>query len=121
MAEIPGKSGSVAFTNFSTSVKSFTINNVGDVEEITDFADGGVGYKKYLPTLNDWTATLEMNWDSANTALVGAAAAELTLTVDGTSSYTGSAILVGITVNEPVGGVVTCTGNFQGNGLLTLS
>jgi len=120
MAEVPGKSGSVSFTNFATSVKSFSIDWKSDVEEITDFADGTAGYKTYLPTLKDWTATIEMNWDSANTATPGSSAT-MTLTVDGTSSYTGTAILTGISVSEPVGGVVTCTGSFQGNGLLTLS
>jgi len=120
MAEVAGRSGAVSFTGFQTSVKSFSIDWKSDIEEITDFADGSAGYKTYLPTLKDWTATIEMNWDASNTAIPGSSAT-LTLTVDGTSAYTGSAILTGISVSEPVGGVVTCTGSFQGNGALTLS
>lgn len=120
MGEVAGSGGSVSFTNFQTSVKSFTIDHKSDVEEITDFADGSSGYKKYLPTLKDWTATVEMSWDSGNTATPGTTGT-VTFNVNATSKYTGSGILTGITINEPVSGVVTCTGTFQGNGALTLT
>jgi len=120
MAEVVGKGGSISFTNFQTSVKSFSIDHKSDVEEITDFADGAAGYKKYLPTLKDWTATIEMNWDAANTATPGTTGT-LTLNVDATSEYIGTAILTGISISEPVGGVATASGTFQGNGALNLT
>ena len=69
MAEVAGSSGSVSFTSFSTSVKSFSLSWNSDVEDITSFDDSD--YKTYLPTLKDWTATLEMNWDVANSATPG--------------------------------------------------
>ena len=123
MAEIAGHSGDVAFTNFQTTCKSFTIDHTIDMEDVTAF-DGDTGFKKYAPVLKDWTATLEMNFSTANNATPAtnaASKADLTLTIDGTSKYTGSAYLQSVTVNEPVDGIVTQTGVFQGSGVLTLS
>ena len=121
MSEVAGKGGSVTFTNFQTSIKSWNIPGwTADLEEITDFSDGSAGYKKYAATLTDWTATVELNWDAANTATPGSSAT-LTLNVDDSNNYSGSAILQTISVNEPVGGIVTATATFQGNGLLTLT
>lgn len=116
MAEVVGNGGSITFTNLTAGVKNWTLDYTSDVEEITDFADGTA--KTFLPTLTSWTATAEANWDSANTAAPGDSAS-LTLTVDGSNTYSGTAILIGMSVSEPVGGVVTVTYSFQGTGALT--
>jgi hypothetical protein len=120
MAEIAGKAGSITFATYATGVKSWTLNWAGDLEEITDFADGAVGYKKYLATLTDWTATTEFNWEAANTSTPGTAGT-LTLTVTSGTTYSGAAILQTLDINETVGGVVSGSATFQGNGLLTLA
>lgn len=120
MAEVAGKSGRVSFTSFQTSIKSFTLNHVSGIEDITDFQDGTVGYKKYKATLKDWTCSFEGSWDAANTATIGAEAL-VSLYLDGTSYYTGSAILLSVDITSVVSGIVTGTGSFQGNGALTLN
>ena len=119
MAEIPGYSGDVAFTSFQTTCKSFVIEYTCDLEDVTAF-DGTSGVKAYAPVLKDWTATLEMNWSSANSQTPGTSAL-LTLTVDASSYYNGSAYLQSMTVYVAVEGFVTQTGVFQGTGLLSLS
>lgn len=119
MAEIAGNAGNVVFTNFAGSAKNWTVDYAADLEEITDFGDGTA--KQYLPTLKDWTATIEFNWDSANLATALGTSQTLTLSVDGSSKYTGTAYLQSFSVNTPVGGVVTQTGVFQGNAALVLS
>lgn len=118
MAEIVGNAGSITFSSFQTSAKNWTVDYAVDLEEVTDFDDGTA--KEYLPTLTDWTATVEFNWDSANSATVGTSA-QLTLAVSATSDYTGVAWLQSISVNTPVGGIVTQTATFQGNAALVLS
>lgn len=118
MAELTGKGGSITFTNCQTSAKSWSLNWTGDVEEITDFADGSAGYKKKLHTLKDWTATVEYNYDAANTASPGDSAT-LTLNVDGTINYAGTAILTNVSPSTSVGGVAMMTATFEGNGTLT--
>ena len=120
MAEIPGYSGDVTFTSFQTTCKSFVIEHVCDLEDVTAFDASVSGVKIYAPTLKDWTATLEMNYSTANNQTPGTSAL-LTLTVDATSYYNGSAFLQSMTVNEAVDGIVTQTGVFQGTGLLSLS
>ena len=119
MPEIPGHSGDVLFTNFQSQCKSFTIDYTTDLDDITAFDGAVAGVKEYLPILRDWTATLEMNFDTGNSAVVGTSAT-LTLTVGGGSKYTGTAYLVTMGVGQTVDGVVTQTGTFQGTDALVL-
>ena len=118
MAEVAGNTASIAFTNFQTNAKNWTVDYAVDLEEVTDFADGTA--KQYLPTLKDWTATIEYNWHSGNTAAALGTSATLELTVDAGSKYTGTAWLQSFSVNTPVGGIVTQTAVFQGNAVLAL-
>lgn len=118
MAELTGKGGSVTFTNCQTSAKSWSLSWSSDNAEITDFADGSAGYKKRLPTLKDWSATVEYNYDAANTASPGDSAT-LTLNVNATINYSGSALIDTITPSVDVNGVASMTVAFSGNGALT--
>ncbi len=116
MAEIHGNAGSISFTNLTAGIKSWTLNWDGEVHDITDFADGTV--RTFLAGLTTWTATAEGNYDSANTVEPGNSAT-LTLNVDGTINYAGTALVTNITINTVVDDIVSATFSFQGSGTLT--
>lgn len=119
MAEVAGKSGSVTFTGLTAGVKSWSLDLAGDTLETTDYADSG--HRTYIAGLDGWTASCELNWDTANTVSVGDSAT-LTLTiVNTTETYSGTALVTGISVSSSVEGLVTATINFQGTGTCTLT
>ena len=119
MAEVAGKGGSITFTNLTVGVKTWTCDLVGDVLEVTDYSDSG--HRTFIAGLDGWTASVELNWDAANTVDVGDSAT-LTLTiVDGTTHYAGTALVTGISISSNVDGVVTATISFQGSGACTLT
>ena len=119
MAEITGVGGSVTFSGLTANVHSWSITESHDIFEKTDFADGASGYKTRLAGLPDWTATVELFWDAANTADSGDSAA-LTLTATSGKTYTGTAMVESVTVNTSVADPITATYNFVGNGALTV-
>jgi hypothetical protein len=116
MAEIHGNGGSITFTNLTAGVKSWTLNWVGDVHDITDFADGTA--RTFKAGLTSWTATAECQLDAANTAAPGDSAT-LTLNVDGTINYAGTAIITSMAPSVPVDGIVMVSYSFQGSATLT--
>lgn len=118
MPKATGKGGSLTFAGITTGVHSWTVNWAVDVPEVTDFADGANDEKKYIVALKDWTADVESYYDGSNTAIPGSAS-QLTLDLDGSKDYSGSAILVSIGATTPVGDKITQTYHFQGNGTLS--
>ena len=119
MAEVAGKGGSITFTNLTAGVKSWTADISGDALETTDYADSG--HRTFIAGLDGWTASVELNWDVANTVAVGDSAT-LTLTiVSATTHYSGTALVTGISVSSIVDGLVTATVSFQGSGAITLT
>jgi len=93
MAEQAGKNGSVTFTG------------------LTAFTGG----------LDGWTASCELNWDSANTVSEGdSATLTLFIGAGGTApKYEGTALVASISISSVVEGLVTATVNFQGTGAYT--
>lgn len=118
MAEVAGYGGSITFTNLTAGVKNWSLSYNADALETTDFSDSG--NRTYIAGLKGWTATVEANWDSSNSAEPGDSAS-LTLDVDGTHNYSGTAILTGMSISQAVDGVVTVTYEFQGTGALTIT
>jgi len=116
MAEIHGNAGSITFTDITAGVKSWTLNWDAEVHDITDFGDGTV--RTFKGGLTTWTATAECQLDAANVAEPGDSAT-LTLSVDGTIDYEGTAILTNMSVSTPVDGIVATSYSFQGSGTLT--
>jgi predicted secreted protein len=108
----------LTFANLTAGVVSWSLNWKAETYDVTDFADGANDERKKIVGLKDWTATVEAKFDSANTATIGAEG-QLTLDVDGTLDYSGSAIIANITTNTPVSGEVTQTYSFEGNGTLS--
>ncbi len=122
MSKVHGKASSVTFTNLTVGDASYTITDNADVAEVTDFADGAAGFKKYLAGLRDWDIEIAgMFDDTPNTAKAGD---EATLTVfmsgSGNLKFSGNAILTSHAVAADVNGAITETWTFKGNGALTV-
>ena len=115
MAEIHGNGGSITFTNLTAGVKSWTLAWKGEVHDITDFGDGTA--RTFKGGLTSWTATAECQLDAANTA-APLDSATLTLDVNGTIDYEGTAIITGMNPSVPVDGIVMMSYSFQGTGTL---
>jgi predicted secreted protein len=119
MAKAHGKGSSLTFTNLTVGDASFTITDNIDVADVTDFADGASGFRKYIAGLRDWDVTVTGLWDSTpNTAAVGDEAT-LTLTLGSAKTFAGNAILISQNVVSAVGDAITHEWTFKGNGALT--
>lgn len=136
MATFHGKSGRVEWDCAATEIEldqvvNWSVDAIADVAEITDMGDT---YKTYKGGFLDWTATVECRLDvtgldvplATNTyeALGEDTPAKLelylihdTVTPLYAALY-GSAICVGVSINQPHDGVPTVTYTFQGNGTL---
>lgn len=113
--EIAGKGGSLTCDNLTVGVKSWTLNLVGDVHEITDYDDAGV--KKYLAGCDGWSGTCEVNWDATNKTLdVGDTITDIVFTISASCYYTGDfAFVTAITVTSAVADIVSMSVSFQGS------
>ncbi len=119
MAKAHGKGSSLTFANLTVGDYAFSISDNIDVAEVTDFADGASGFKKWLAGLRYWDVTVSGRWDDTpNTAAVGDEDT-LTLTLAAGSTFAGNAILVNQTVGTDVNDIVTHEWTFKGNGALT--
>ena len=125
MAEISGYTGKM---NFGSAVVSDATNNIHawtldincDALETTDFADSG--NRTYIRGLKGWTATCEGYIDTSaggtvNSADIGSSAT-LSLYVNATKYYNGTALLTGASLNTAADGVETSSFSFQGSGAL---
>ena len=120
MAAFHGKEGDVTWagTGDETIVTSWSLDATADTAEVSGMGDD---WKSYIAGLKDWTATVEVNNDAALFALggLGAAAASLTLTMEGANTISGDAILTGISPSQDTGSQGTVSLSFQGTGALS--
>lgn len=119
MAEVAGKTGTLTFTGLTAGVKSWGLDLKGDTLETTDYSDSG--HRTYIAGLDGWTASCELNWDTANTVSIGDSATLDLKIVGDTEKYSGTALVTGISISSNVDGVVTATISFQGSGECTLT
>jgi len=97
MAKVHGSGGSVTFavsggaTSYSAGLAEWTLDDMIDAEDSTDFADGANGIHGFTVGLKNWTVSANGNWDAANVALVpGLLSGTLTLTVTSGKTYTAT-------------------------------
>jgi hypothetical protein len=101
--------------------------------DMADASRAGQTWKEALPGLAGWNGSFEMYFVAGNAQqilvlnnlIIAAPGTKLTgskflLDVD-TNAFTGSFFVTGISVNGSMGGVVSTTVNFQGDGALTLT
>ena len=125
MAVHHGKEGQVAIGGTAVGeLTSFTLETTGDVVESTKMEDGA---KSFIAGRTSFSGTLEMHFDetdSGQTQLVSGASLTFKLLPEGRSAgdrkFEGAGIVTGMSVNQPLDGVVARSVTFQGTGALTI-
>ena len=125
MAVHHGKEGQVAIGGTAVGeLTSFTIETTGDVVESTIMEDGA---KSFIAGRTSFSGTLEMHFDetdSGQTQLTAGSSLTFKLLPEGSSSgdrkFEGAGIVTGMSVNQPLDGVVARSVTFQGTGALTI-
>ena len=124
MAALSGKNGTVTFNSVAFSeMTGWSLN--WSVNDGAYASSNTGGYKTRVFGVQDWTATVNVKYVSggAHPVAHAGAIANLALTVDGTDTYSGNAMLVSDSVEtdldtgNPVGIVL----NFAGCGALTVA
>ena len=125
MAVHHGKEGEVAVGGTAVGeLTSFTLETTGDVVESTQMSDGA---KSFIAGRTSFSGTLEMHFDEADsvqTQLTAGSSVTFKLLPEGSSSgdrkFEGACIITGMSVSQPLDGVVSRTVTFQGTDALTI-
>lgn len=101
--------------------------------EMADSSRSGQNWKEALPGLASWNGSFEIYFVAGNTeqkaffdnlvtAAPGTKLTDVQFNLESTTSaFTGNIYITSISINASMGGVVSATVNFQGNGALTIS
>ena len=121
MAKLSGAAGGATFDGTPVLITGWTVDITGGISDSTD--SGDTTWKTFLASgYKEWSGTFE-GFAIAGTedAAIGGTAATLLLTAGATDTYTGSAILTGVstTVDVPGEELVKKSYTFQGTGTLT--
>ena len=123
MAEIAGYGGKVIWTGIASdvsyNVRAWALDVVVDPLEVTTFADSG--NRTYIRGLKGWSGTVDLYTDDTkqtDVADVGTSAA-ISLYLNGTHYYSGTALCTGFHPATNVDGVVEGSLDFTGSGLLS--
>ena len=125
MATHLGKEGTVQVgSNAIGEIRSYTIDETIDTVEDTTMGDSS---KTYLASIKDFSGTVDVIYDEADTngqvALTVGSSVTLNFAPEGTDSgdvkLTGSAIVTGKSVTASYDGLVESTITVQGTGGLT--
>ena len=125
MAVHHGKEGEVTVGGSAVGeLTNFTLETTGDVVESTKMADGA---KSFVAGRTSFSGTLDMHFDEADsvqTQLTAGASVTFKLLPEGSSSgdrkFEGAGIITGMSVNQPLDGIVARSVTFQGTGALTI-
>ena len=125
MAVHHGKEGEVVVGGSAVGeLVSFTLETTGDVVESTKMADSA---KTFIAGRTSFSGTLEMHFDEADsvhTSLVAGASITFKLLPEGSSSgdrkFEGASVITGMSVSQPLDGVVARSVTFQGTGALSI-
>lgn len=112
--------------NAVAEITGYSLEYTSDTVEDTVIGDSA---RTYLPTLKQFTASVDAFWDETDTngqvALVVGTEVTFAIYPEGDSSgdtyYTGSAIITGRTISSSVGEMITANFALQGTGDLTAS
>lgn len=124
MSVAAGKDGSVKIgSDTMIEVQSWDLDGSTD---LADSASLGDDWKEKTPTLNEWSATIEVNWDMSDTAQVAVQNAWLNQTsvspklyTNAANYYSGTAYISSLNVGDPVDGLVTASMELTGSGACT--
>jgi len=130
MATIVGTDGAAKFdvsgsATTIASVRSFSISQVGDIIEVSTM---GTQAKSYLPGQTSFTGTMDLLFNSGDSAqdtlaaAVGSDPATVELYPSGDSAgkkFTGEVLITGYDLTADQNDAVTASVSFQGTGALT--
>ena len=125
MAVHHGKEGEVVVGGSAVGeLVSFTLETTGDVVESTKMSDAA---KTFVAGRTSFSGTLEMHFDEADsvqTQLTAGASITFKLLPEGSSTgdrkFEGASVITGMSVSQPLDGIVTRSVTFQGTGALTI-
>ena len=125
MAVHHGKEGEVVVGGSAVGeLVSFTIETTGDVVESTKMSDAA---KSFVAGRTSFSGTLEMHFDEADsvqTQLTAGASVTFKLLPEGSSTgdrkFEGASVITGMSVSQPLDGIVSRSVTFQGTGALTI-
>ena len=125
MAVHHGKEGEVVVGGSAVGeLVSFTLETTGDVVESTKMSDAA---KTFIAGRTSFSGSLEMHFDEADsvqTQLTAGASITFKLLPEGGSTgdrkFEGSSVITGMSVSQPLDGIVTRSVTFQGTGALTI-
>ena len=125
MAVHHGKEGEVVVGGSAVGeLSSFTIETTGDVVESTKMSDSA---KSFVAGRTSFSGTLEMHFDEADsvqTQLTVGSSITFKLLPEGSSAgdrkFEGASVITGMSVSQPLDGIVSRSVTFQGTGALTI-
>lgn len=124
MAMLHGRTGTVTFAGAGdedmVNITSWTAEANCDMAETTHMSDANY-WKQYLPGFKDWTATVEVNSNSASflTSLGEAGPDALVLTLaSGGNTLTGNAYMTNVGMTTDANDIIKLTYSYQGSGAL---
>ena len=125
MAVHHGKEGEVVVGGSAVGeLVSFTLETTGDVVESTKMSDSA---KSFIAGRTSFSGTLEMHFDEADsvqTQLTADTSITFKLLPEGSSTgdrkFEGASVITGMSVSQPLDGVVSRSVTFQGTGALTI-
>ena len=125
MAVHHGKEGEVVVGSTAIGeLTSFTLETTGDVVESTQMSDAA---KSFIAGRTSFSGSLEMHFDEADsvqTQLTAGASVTFKLLPEGSSSgdrkFEGAGIITGMSVNQPLDGIVARSVTIHGTGALTI-
>ena len=125
MAVHHGKEGEVVVGGSAVGeLVSFTLETTGDVVESTKMSDSA---KSFIAGRTSFSGTLEMHFDEADsvqTQLTAGTSITFKLLPEGSSTgdrkFEGASVITGLSVSQPLDGVVSRSVTFQGTGALTI-
>ena len=120
-----GKEGEVVVGGSAVGeLVSFTLETTGDVVESTKMSDAA---KTFVAGRTSFSGTLEMHFDEADsvqTQLTAGASISFKLLPEGSSTgdrkFEGASVITGMSVSQPLDGIVARSVTFQGTGALTI-
>ena len=101
--------------------------------DMADSSRAGQNWKEAVPGQSGWNGSFELHYVAGNTeqkaffdnivnAAPGTKLTDVKFLLDATTNaYSGDIYITSLSVNGAMGGAVSATCNFQGNGALTLS
>ena len=125
MAVHHGKEGEVVVGGSAVGeLVSFTLETTGDVVESTKMADAA---KTFIAGRTSFSGSLEMHFyeaDSVQSQLTVGSSITFKLLPEGSSTgdrkFEGASVITGMSVSQPLDGIVTRSVTFQGTGALTI-